>query len=77
MKATNHYYHLQNYIAAGELALVVAFAAVIGSVDSTTSFRVCFGVILLTLGAVQLKLAVDLYTNVGTIYCYSCTSRAA
>ncbi len=61
MKATNHYHHLQNYIAAGALALLVALAAVIGSVDSTTSFRVCFGVILLTLSAAQLKLAVDLY----------------
>ena len=52
---------LQNCIAAGGLALLVALAAIIGSVDSTTSFRVCFGVLLLPLCVVQLKLAVDLY----------------
>ncbi len=59
MKATNHC--LQNYIAAGGLALLVALAAAIGSVDSTISFRACFAVLLLTLGVAQLKLAVDLY----------------
>ncbi len=61
MKSTNHYHHLQHYTAAGGLALLVALAAVIGSVDSTTSFRVCFGVLLLMLGVAQLQLAVDLY----------------
>mmetsp|Transcript_5464 Transcript_5464/g.8407 ORF Transcript_5464/g.8407 Transcript_5464/m.8407 type:complete len:367 (-) Transcript_5464:27-1127(-) len=65
MRASNHYHyrHLQRYIAAGGLALIVALAAVIGSVDSNTSFRVCFGLLLLTLTAAQLKLAVDLYKH--------------
>ena len=53
----------QRYIAAGELALLVALAASIGSVDSTTSFRVCFGVLLLTLCVAQLKMAADLYKH--------------
>eukprot|EP00985_Skeletonema_marinoi_P027738 scaffold23234_cov104-Skeletonema_marinoi.AAC.5 len=53
----------QRYIAAGGLALLVALAAVIGSVDSTTSFRVCFGVLLLTLCVAQLKVAADLYKH--------------
>eukprot|EP00985_Skeletonema_marinoi_P017318 scaffold9423_cov88-Skeletonema_marinoi.AAC.3 len=53
----------QRYIAAGGLTLLVALAAVIGSVDSTTSFRVCFGVILLTLSVAQIKVAADLYKH--------------
>jgi len=63
MKASNHHQHLQHCIAAGGLALLVAIAAIIGSVDSNTSFRVCFGLLLLTLCVAQLKLAVDLYTH--------------
>eukprot|EP00984_Skeletonema_dohrnii_P011683 scaffold4689_cov142-Skeletonema_dohrnii-CCMP3373.AAC.4 len=50
----------QRYIAAGGLTLLVALAAFIGSVDSTTSFRACFGVLLLTLCVAQLKVAADL-----------------
>mmetsp|Transcript_16690 Transcript_16690/g.33517 ORF Transcript_16690/g.33517 Transcript_16690/m.33517 type:complete len:800 (-) Transcript_16690:318-2717(-) len=59
MKASNR----QHYIAAGGLALLVALAAVIGSVDSITSFRVCFGVLLFTICVVQLKVAADLYKH--------------
>eukprot|EP00984_Skeletonema_dohrnii_P007702 scaffold2824_cov65-Skeletonema_dohrnii-CCMP3373.AAC.1 len=53
----------QHYIAAGGLALLVALAAVIGNVDSTTSFRVCFGVLLFIICVVQLKVAADLYKH--------------
>ncbi len=63
MKATNHYRVLQHYIAAGGLALLFTLATVIGSVASNTAFRVCFGLLLLTLGVAQLKLAVDLYKH--------------
>ena len=59
MKASNR----QRYIAAGGLALLVALAAVIGSVDGTTSFRVCFGILLFTICVVQLKVAADLYKH--------------
>eukprot|EP00984_Skeletonema_dohrnii_P003778 scaffold1305_cov72-Skeletonema_dohrnii-CCMP3373.AAC.1 len=61
MKAPQRQY--QRYIAAGGLALLVALAAVIGSVDSTTSFRVCFGVLLFMICVVQLKVAADLYKH--------------
>ena len=53
----------QRYIAAGGLTLLVALAAVIGSVDSTTSFRVCFGVLLFIICVGQLKVAADLYKH--------------
>eukprot|EP00984_Skeletonema_dohrnii_P021452 scaffold10724_cov112-Skeletonema_dohrnii-CCMP3373.AAC.3 len=55
----------RRYIAAGAggLTLLVALAAVIGSVDSTTSFRVCFGVFLFIICVGQLKVAADLYKH--------------
>ena len=56
------YYH-QRYIAAGGVALLISLAAVIGSVDSITSFRVCFGVLLLMCCVAQLKIAMDLYKH--------------
>jgi len=56
-------YYDQRYIAAGALVLLIALAAAIGSVDSTTSFRVCFGVLLLMCCVVQLKVAMDLYKH--------------
>jgi hypothetical protein len=56
------YYH-QRYIAAGGVALLISLTAVIGSVDSTTSFRVCFGVLLLMCCVAQLKVAMDLYKH--------------
>jgi hypothetical protein len=70
------YYH-QRYIAAGALVLFIALAAAIGSVDSTTSFRVCFGVLLLMCCVAQLTVAMDLYNNIETIYCYSCSNPNA
>jgi hypothetical protein len=57
------YYYHQRYIAAGALVLLTVLAAVIGSVDSTTSFRVCFGVLLLMCCVAQLKVAMDLYKH--------------
>uniref|UniRef100_A0A7S2LUJ2 G-protein coupled receptors family 3 profile domain-containing protein n=1 Tax=Skeletonema marinoi TaxID=267567 RepID=A0A7S2LUJ2_9STRA len=60
MKAPHQY---QRYIAAGGLALLVALAAVIGIVDSTTSFRVCFGALLFMICVCQLKVAADLYKH--------------
>eukprot|EP00573_Skeletonema_grethae_P012833 CAMPEP_0201694746 /NCGR_PEP_ID=MMETSP0578-20130828/6903_1 /ASSEMBLY_ACC=CAM_ASM_000663 /TAXON_ID=267565 /ORGANISM="Skeletonema grethea, Strain CCMP 1804" /LENGTH=91 /DNA_ID=CAMNT_0048180467 /DNA_START=121 /DNA_END=392 /DNA_ORIENTATION=- len=63
MKASNNYHHLQHYIAAGGIALLVVLAAIIGSVDSNTAFRVCFGLLLLTFGGAQLKLALGLYKH--------------
>eukprot|EP00984_Skeletonema_dohrnii_P001295 scaffold401_cov144-Skeletonema_dohrnii-CCMP3373.AAC.6 len=45
------------------LALPVALAAVIGSVDSTTSFRVCFDVLLFIICVGQLKVAAGLYKH--------------
>eukprot|EP00984_Skeletonema_dohrnii_P024757 scaffold13890_cov76-Skeletonema_dohrnii-CCMP3373.AAC.2 len=60
MKASQQY---QRYITAGGLTLLVALAAVIGSVDSTTSFRVCFGVLLFMICVVQLQVAADLYKH--------------
>eukprot|EP00985_Skeletonema_marinoi_P020661 scaffold12338_cov77-Skeletonema_marinoi.AAC.1 len=51
------------YIAAGGLTLLVALAAVIGSVDGTTSFRVCFGALLFMICVCQLKVAADLFKN--------------
>jgi membrane protein YdbS with pleckstrin-like domain len=56
------YYH-QRCIASGALVLLISLAAVIGSVDSTTSFRVCFGVLLLMCCVAQLKIAMDLYKH--------------
>jgi hypothetical protein len=56
------YYH-QRYIAAGAIVLLIVLAAVIGIVDSTTSFRVCFGVLLLMCCLAQLKVAMDLYKH--------------
>ncbi|KAL7436292.1 hypothetical protein ACHAXM_005115 [Skeletonema potamos] len=53
----------QRYIAAGALLLIIALAAVIGNVESTTSFRVCFGALLLICCVAQLKVAIDLYKN--------------
>ena len=50
----------QRYIAARGLTLLVA---VIGSVNDTTSFRVCFGVLLFIICMVQLQVAVDLYKH--------------
>eukprot|EP00984_Skeletonema_dohrnii_P018145 scaffold8397_cov104-Skeletonema_dohrnii-CCMP3373.AAC.2 len=63
MKAPRNQRYITAYITAGGLALLVALAAVIGSVDSTTSFRVCFGVLLFIICAVQLKVAADLYKH--------------
>eukprot|EP00985_Skeletonema_marinoi_P020068 scaffold11756_cov104-Skeletonema_marinoi.AAC.4 len=60
MKSPHQY---QRCIAAGGLPLLVALAAVIGSVDSTTSFRVCFGVLLFIICVGQLKVAADLYKH--------------
>eukprot|EP00984_Skeletonema_dohrnii_P020060 scaffold9695_cov74-Skeletonema_dohrnii-CCMP3373.AAC.3 len=60
MKASKQHHR---YIAAGGLALLVALAAIIGSVDGTTSFRVCFGALLFMICVGQLKLAVDLYKH--------------
>jgi hypothetical protein len=56
-------YYQQRYIAAGALVLLTALAAVIGSVDSATSFRACFGVLLLICCVALLKVAVDLYKH--------------
>eukprot|EP00984_Skeletonema_dohrnii_P028062 scaffold17881_cov148-Skeletonema_dohrnii-CCMP3373.AAC.6 len=53
----------QRCIAAGGLALLVALAAVIGSVDGTTSFRVCFGALLFIICVGQLRVAADLYKH--------------
>ncbi len=63
MTAYNHRRRLQHYIAPGIFILLVALAAIIGSVGSGTAFYICFGLLLLTLCVVQLKLAVDLYTQ--------------
>jgi len=67
MKLTNYNRHWrrhrQHYTAAGRLALLVVLVpcvTIIGSVDSNTSFHVCFGVLLLTLCVAQLKISVDL-----------------
>ena len=65
MKLTNYNRHWrrhrQHYTAAGRLALLVVLVTIFGSVDSNTSFHVCFGVLLLTLCVAQLKSSVDLY----------------
>ncbi len=45
------------------IVLLVILAAVIGSVDSNISFRISFGVLLLTLSGAQLKVSIDLYKH--------------
>jgi len=45
------------------MLLIIALAAIIGSLDSTVIFRTCFGIILGIFGCIQLYIAATLYQN--------------